>query len=50
MCNISVVPGVYQTAETCEAAREKLDSRTTLMERFSVSGACLPAPDYVTYE
>lgn len=50
MCSASVVPGVYEKIETCEAALAKVESKTSILLNIRVEGSCIPAPDYVTYE
>lgn len=50
MCDITVVPGIYENVDACEAAVAKLDNRSDLFARYPASAACIPAPDYVTYE
>ena len=51
MCDTNIVPGVYQTADICEKAKtELLEAKGVLFEVGARSGACITAPDYVTYE
>ncbi len=51
MCDTNIVPGVYQTSEICEKAKEEfLNTKGGLFGTGSTSAACITAPDYVTYE
>lgn len=50
-CNVSMVPGVYQTVEACEAARDQfVEGKSVMFDVGSRAAACINAPDYVTYE
>ena len=51
MCDVNIVPGVYQTVEACNVAKsEFIDSKSVLFDVGARAGACILAPDYVTYE
>jgi hypothetical protein len=50
-CEVDIVPGMYQTVEACEAARDGfVEAKSVLFEVGARAAACINAPDYGTFE